>query len=70
MGRTGRPARLGLTQISSGEGKGRLLLTVEDQAESERLRAAAEAPEAACGNWFRASTRLSGRRRLLINLLL
>ena len=40
-----RPARLGLTQISSGPGKGRLLLTVEDQTESERLRTAAEASE-------------------------
>ena len=40
-----RPARLTLTEISSGEGKGRLLLTVEDLTESERLRAAAEASE-------------------------
>jgi PAS domain S-box-containing protein len=40
-----RPARLGLTQISDGQGKGRLLLTVEDQTESERLRTAAEASE-------------------------
>jgi len=40
-----RPARLGLTQISNGQGKGRLLLTVEDQTESERLRTAAEASE-------------------------
>jgi PAS domain S-box-containing protein len=40
-----RPTRLTLTQISDGQGKGRLLLTVEDQTESERLRAAAEASE-------------------------
>jgi PAS domain S-box-containing protein len=40
-----RPARLILTEISSGEGKGRLLLTVEDLTESERLRTAAEASE-------------------------
>ena len=40
-----RPARLTLTQISNGQGKGRLLLTVEDLTESERLRAAAEASE-------------------------
>jgi len=46
LGGTGtRPARLGLTQISNGQGKGRLLLTVEDQTESERLRTAAEASE-------------------------
>jgi PAS domain S-box-containing protein len=46
LGGTGtRPARLGLTQISNGQGKGRLLLTVEDQTESERLRSAAEASE-------------------------
>jgi PAS domain S-box-containing protein len=38
-----RPARLTLTQISNGQGKGRLLLTVEDLTESERLRTAAEA---------------------------
>jgi PAS domain S-box-containing protein len=45
-GETGsRPTRLTLTQISDGLGKGRLLLTVEDQTESERLRAAAEASE-------------------------
>jgi PAS domain S-box-containing protein len=40
-----RPTRLTLTQISNGQGKGRLLLTMEDQTESERLRAAAEASE-------------------------
>jgi PAS domain S-box-containing protein len=40
-----RPARLILTQISNGQGKGRLLLTVEDLTESERLRTAAEASE-------------------------
>ena len=40
-----RPTRLTLTQISDGQGKGRLLLTVEDQTKSERLRAAAEASE-------------------------
>ena len=40
-----RPARLTLTQISHGKDKGRLLLTVEDLTESERLRAAAEASE-------------------------
>ena len=40
-----RPARLALTQISNGQGKGRLLLTVEDLTESERLRTAAEASE-------------------------
>jgi PAS domain S-box-containing protein len=46
LGGTGtRPARLGLTQISNGQGKGRLLLTVEDQTESERLRTVAEASE-------------------------
>jgi two-component system cell cycle sensor histidine kinase/response regulator CckA len=46
LGGTGtRPTRLTLTEISSGQGKGRLLLTVEDQTESERLRAAAEASE-------------------------
>ena len=38
-----RPARLTLTEISNGQGKGRLLLTVEDLTESERLRTAAEA---------------------------
>jgi PAS domain S-box-containing protein len=40
-----RPARLTITQISNGQGKGRLLLTVEDLTESERLRTAAEASE-------------------------
>jgi PAS domain S-box-containing protein len=35
----------GLTQIPKGQGEGRLLLAVEDQTESERLRAAAEASE-------------------------
>jgi PAS domain S-box-containing protein len=40
-----RPARLTLTEISSEQGKGRLLLTVEDLTESERLRTAAEASE-------------------------
>ena len=40
-----RPARLTLTEISNGQGKGRLLLTVEDLTESERLRTAAEASE-------------------------
>jgi PAS domain S-box-containing protein len=40
-----RPARLTLTQISNEQGKGRLLLTVEDLTESERLRTAAEASE-------------------------
>jgi PAS domain S-box-containing protein len=40
-----RPSRLTLTQISNGQGKGRLLLTMEDQTESERLRGAAEASE-------------------------
>ena len=40
-----RPARLTLAEISSEQGKGRLLLTVEDLAESERLRTAAEASE-------------------------
>jgi PAS domain S-box-containing protein len=44
-GTAGKPTRLMLTQISSREGKGRLLLTIEDQTESERLRAAAEASE-------------------------
>jgi PAS domain S-box-containing protein len=40
-----RPSRLTLTQISNGQGKGRILLTVEDQTESESLRAVAEASE-------------------------
>jgi PAS domain S-box-containing protein len=40
-----RPARLTLTEISNEQGKGRLLLTVEDLTESERLRTAAEASE-------------------------
>ena len=41
-----RPARLTLAQISNGQqGQGRLLLTVEDLTESERLRTAAEASE-------------------------
>jgi PAS domain S-box-containing protein len=40
-----RPARLTLTEISSEQGKGRLLLSVEDLTESERLRTAAEASE-------------------------
>jgi PAS domain S-box-containing protein len=40
-----RPARLTLTEISSEQGKGRLLLTVEDLTESGRLRTAAEASE-------------------------
>ena len=44
-GSSGKPSRLTLTQISRGSGAGRLLLTVEDQSESERLRAAAEASE-------------------------
>jgi PAS domain S-box-containing protein len=44
-GKGTRPARLTLTEISSDQGKGRLLLTVVDQTESERLRAAAEASE-------------------------
>ena len=34
-----------LTQIPTGQGEGRLLLAAEDQTESERLRAAAEASE-------------------------
>jgi PAS domain S-box-containing protein len=38
-----RPARLTITQISNGQRQGRLLLTVEDLTESERLRTAAEA---------------------------
>jgi signal transduction histidine kinase len=37
-----RPARLTLTEVSSEQGKGRLLLSVEDLTESERLRTAAE----------------------------
>jgi len=40
-----RPARLTLTEISSEQGKGRILLTVEDLTESERLRTAAQASE-------------------------
>jgi PAS domain S-box-containing protein len=40
-----RPARLTLTEISDGQGKGRLLLTVEDQTESGRLREARQASE-------------------------
>jgi PAS domain S-box-containing protein len=38
-----RPVRLTLTEISSEQARGRLLLTVEDLTESERLRTAAEA---------------------------
>jgi PAS domain S-box-containing protein len=38
-----RPVRLTLTEISSEQARGRLLLIVEDLTESERLRTAAEA---------------------------
>jgi len=44
-GKGTRPTRLTLTEISNGQGKGRLLLSVEDQTESERLRADAQASE-------------------------
>jgi len=39
------PARITITSILHPEGEGRLLVVMEDQTESERLRAAAEASE-------------------------
>ncbi len=40
-----RPARISLTNIAHPEGEGRLLMVVEDQTESERLRSVAETSE-------------------------
>jgi two-component system cell cycle sensor histidine kinase/response regulator CckA len=40
-----RPARLSIKRLAHQEGEGRLLLTIEDLTDSERLRAAAEASE-------------------------
>ena len=40
-----RPVRLNLTEITNGQGKGRLLLSVEDRTETGRLREATKATE-------------------------